>query len=261
MRHPSMMEASRPASNRSRSALLVAAALHFGVGCGTEGGKLAMPSSNAPPVAPPVPVHAPKNRGDWVVEHWALLRTETHLEGMRKGEVDVRPALSFSRRFTRTEEASGLCRVEVTRERPEPGPPEAADLSPRSAPNPETAQRDEWRFARSVDAFPVFGNEAIIALGRRLLRLDDALAWRIEPGREEGVFRLRYEPAPPTKTTPLDKTVHSRFEGSLVLTEGLPRSLEGTETSLVSQAAFSGEMQVWEVLDKIEVTWQYGSAP
>jgi len=46
-----------------------------------------------------------------------------------------------------------------------------------------------------------------------------------------------------------------------VLIEGLPRALHGELTAIVSQAAFNGERQVWQVVDRLEVTWQYGSDP
>ncbi len=255
------MEARRFIPPWSRTVAAVAAIVHLGLGCGTEGGKLAMTSSNAPPSPPPVLAHPPKTQGDWVTERWTMHRTETHLEGMRKGQVDPWPETRFTRRFTRGDEALGLCRVEVTREAPEAMPTEVTELSLRTAPHAGTAQSDEWAFARSVDAFPLSGDEAIAALAGRLFYLEAKAAWRVETSTEDGSLMLRYESPPPTITSPLQKTVQSHFRGKLVLTEGLPRALDGEITSIVSQAAFSGERQIWQVVDKVAVTWQFGSAP
>jgi len=196
-----------------------------------------------------------------VVERWSMHRTETRLEGWQKGRVDVRPQERFRYRFTRTDEDLGRCRVEIHRELPEAAPPKIAELSLRAAPSPDVAVTEAWLFAQSVDAFPIAGNDAIGALCGRLLSLEDKSPWRVEPTGKMGIFTLRYESAPPTNAGPYDRTLQARFEGTLELVEGLPRALTGKTSAVVSHAAFSGERQTRQVVDNVEVTWEYGTGP
>jgi len=60
--------------------------------------------------------------------------------------------------------------------------------------------------------------------------------------------------------TPLDKTAHVRFHGKIRLVDGLPRALSGKFTATESHASFSGERQLREVVDDIEISWEYGPA-
>ncbi len=235
-------------------------AAHLTIACGTERARVAMTSSNAP-VVPPVLSRAPKTTGDWVVERWSMHRTETRLEGLQKGRVDVRPQERFRYRFTRTDEDLGRCRVEIQRELPEATPPKIAELSLRAAPSPDVAVTEAWLFAQSIDAFPIAGNDAIGALCGRVLSLEDKSPWRVEPTGKTGIFTLHYESAPPRSAGPYDRTLQARFEGTLELVEGLPRALTGKMSAVVSHAAFSGERQTGQVVDNVEVTWEYGTGP
>jgi hypothetical protein len=233
-------------------------AVHLTIACGTERGSLSMTSSNAPVVPP---VRAPKTTGDWVVERWSMQRTETRLEGWQKGRVDLRPQKRLRYRFTRTDEDLGRGRVEIHKEPPEAAAPEIVELSPRATPSPDVAVTEAWLFAHSVDAFPIAGNDAIRALCGRVLSLEGKSPWRVEPTGKMGIFTLRYESAPPTNPGPYDRTLQERFEGTLLLVEGLPRALTGKMSAVVSHAAFSGERQTRQVVDNVEVTWEYGTGP